>query len=507
MKQLFQFIYALAFIQVCAIPAQAQSSSSEKQAERRRKTHPRYEPTVLIEYNCAAQRFDSLPPACIREYSQVVVRYTHVNPFLHNSNLKIEEINHQYEDGMSAFKSVEETTEGEIGATDTSKMAIEMILSENNIHSHPGDEKFYSIGSPDNNKRNQAVLTIKDKVQSLVELQRLLAALESTIYSIGELVRLDTIIKIARKNEYNRSSSLMKSDINSRITFNIDKGSDIQIYFNDYVNKIHKQLADVQIKLSHLEDVHENLNNLLGGSGFDRALSAIKIDIDKIKTAYTGTNLEKLAAIITGITNNYQNTVGAEYIVYGDSVLCARGDYLQIKDIGMGIDFRPIKIKGGSRIDFSVGVALSMGDITGWNYSLSKVNDSTTYLITDKENRTVVPSPVVMMHWYATSCRHASLMLSLGVSPDIATLSDTRFFLGASLATFSSNNVMRRFIFSAGIACGAADVLKAKYRNKDREPDNNFHSFGNVSDNDLTEKSYRVGGFVSFTWNLGGTGH
>lgn len=466
-------------------------------------TYNRDMTTVHIKYNCETQNFDTPPPACVHEYQQVVVRYTHVNPFLHNSHLKVEQIEGKWDNGMTAFDKINEIVGSEKAGAEAGKKVAEDPKAETVKPAGKGLAKPIRPAAAN----NDLVRLLNEKIQLLNTLQAKLTSLERTIYTVDQIVQLDTVIKVARKNQYNRSRTLMGADIANRTTLKFNTGADIQRHFDTQISDIKDTLKAANTMVANLEVLNTKLTLIAKEHNFSSAINDMKTNINKVATAYSGENLSTLVKNVTAIKNNYQNSISAEYEVRGDSVICARGDYLQINDIGMGIDFSPIKIKDGTRIDFSVGLAVNIGDVTGWNYTLNKVNDSTIYLITDKENRILVPSPVVMVHWYVTRCKNAAWMLSFGVSPDIITLTDAKFFVGGGIGGFSSNKIMRRFVISAGVSFGAADVLKAKYRNKDREPNNNFHSFGNISDSDLTEKSYRAGGFLSFTWNLGGIGH
>lgn len=459
---------------------------------------------VHIIYDCEKQEFEKGYPHCVTEYSQVVVKYTHLNPFLHNSHLTVEQIDGKWDDGMDSYYKISKSATDEKAATTA---ASDNAIEERFKNIDFGTLKYTGGGNEYRKvtKKDSIMMLVIAKKSLLIELQEKLRSAEQSIYAINEVMQLDTVIKTCRKNERNRSEQQMTDDIASRITFDVSSGSDIQFYFDSTLQTLHDSLRAIGEIVVALEDVNKLLTAKGSKYSFTTTITDIKTNLAKLNDAYSGTKQETLLKNVTAIVNNYQNTVGVPYEVDGDSVVCARGEYLQLKDAGMKIDFAPIKIRRASRIDFSVGLAFTMGDVNGWNYTLNKVNDTTTYLITDKENKMILPSPVVMMHWYVTQCKNTAWALSFGVSPDIATLTDAKFFLGGSMARLSSGKVLRRFIISGGVCVGTTDVLKAKYRMKDRLPDNNFNSFGNISDSDLTEKSYRAGAFMSLTWNLGGS--
>jgi hypothetical protein len=49
------------------------------------------------------------------------------------------------------------------------------------------------------------------------------------------------------------------------------------------------------------------------------------------------------------------------------------------------------------------------------------------------------------------------------VAPDFSTLANTKIFLGTSLGFPSTNDLVKRLVFSLGASIGYADVLKTKY--------------------------------------------
>lgn len=475
---------------------------------------------------------EPVPEGCL-----LTLSYTNVNPFLYKSGVTMAVINRNYEDGLSAFSQAQNATtaSGERDEVSKNSAATLGIASEQGTNkedqaliSHHAlglggnipslkerhkaakktafDKRLYSNLSKTPAEFSRIASLLQQKIEGLNRIEILLADIQREIITIQHLMSLDTIIKAAMKEPYNRSAIAMAQDIASRSGFTASEPSELRSAFHSSIQNIYLKTSDINVVLASLDMVNAELRKDTAQK-FDTVIAVIRKNVTDIRNAYTGSNCRVLNDNMDLIINNYVRAVRSEYTVTADTILVADGDYVRIQDPAMGISNLKIRTYGGIRIDFSAGIAFTGGDINGWGYTLNKVNDSTTYLITDRENRHISTGLAAMMHLYRTRKTHTAWMLSFGAAPDFSELASSRFFLGGSFAAFSTNNVDRRFILSVGLACGGAEVLKPKYREKSRATDNNFHSFGNISESDLTERSFRLGAFIALTYNLGGIGH
>jgi hypothetical protein len=320
-------------------------------------------------------------------------------------------------------------------------------------------------------------------------------------------MQTDTCISLAKAQAYNRSRAQMIADIQARLPEGAKNPKEIRHSFDTLLSEIITGLSSIQSTITMLGDINDKLKKLQPSLDFEKVIDTLKVNILALAKTYSGDNLDKMKFNITNTVNDYITATSSEFKVHGDTILAATGDYLSISDPKFGIQPFTIKTYNGTRVDFSLGILATMGDVNGWQYSINKVNDSTSYVLTNKVPKQILFSPVGFMHVYTTRKSNHVWMASFGAAPDLSTLQNSKFLLGFSYAGFASNDVARRFIFSAGMACGGADVLKAKYLEKTRTPDFNFHSFGNISESDLTDKAFKVGWYMAISWNLGGLGH
>lgn len=124
----------------------------------------------------------------------------------------------------------------------------------------------------------------------------------------------------------------------------------------------------------------------------------------------------------------------------------------------------------------------------------------TSFVITkaDKSLRsTFLPSIGLMLHIYERTFRAFKPAVSVGFSTTNAT--DIKYYLGAS-AVFGKN---QRWVLSAGFAGAEKQILKAGFGEG-----NGLIVSSSFKDNNAaveTTKKFKIGSFVSFTFNLFGS--
>lgn len=232
---------------------------------------------------------------------------------------------------------------------------------------------------------------------------------------------------------------------------------------------------------------------------------------------YTGNNLVTLQTNVGLLTYDFNQLINTPYEIGPGSIGTASGDFLQVSDtltdnkgnIALSITPKSFPTYGGTRVDFSLGIGVSIGG-NGYQYSLRKnptnaktgPDTAVVGISSSNKNKLFQFVPVVCVHWYKTSKSRLQWMLTGGLAPDLSTVANTRVFIGTGLGLPSSNDHGKRIVLNAGISFGYADVLKEKYRGW-----GDYARFSSVDDTDLTEKAIRIGGFFAITYNLGGSGH
>ena len=469
---------------------------------------------VLI-YDGISGTFIEKRPTKVREGSIVTIKYININPFILQKGMKSESISHDYNEGMDLASALISTvakgnakSDVEKKSTDTDVASKEELLEE--INKYKSQNIFLSddftnqmtdlLKNKERRKKLNALY--KQKETLLSGINGKLASIQDAIITINRVMYADTSIKLAMQQAYNRSREAMSNDIALRISMGVTKPADLTDIFYRAIADIRSNSNDIEAYILLLEGIDEAILDLKA-EGFGETITKLKSGLSELTKLYTGDNLKTITNNVSIIVNNYVTAISAEFWAV-DTLVAADGDYLVLSNPKMGINPFKIKTHGGTRVDFSVGIAALYGDVNGWNYTLTRPNDSTMFVVTDKEPNQVTFNPVVFTHIYRTGKRNANWMASVGLSPDVSDLADTKLYLGLSLGGFASGSFARRLIFTAGVTAGHTDILKKKYREVDQSADRNLHSFGNISDSDLTQKAIKGGAFFAISWNLGG---
>nr|WP_321355612.1 hypothetical protein [uncultured Draconibacterium sp.] len=151
-----------------------------------------------------------------------------------------------------------------------------------------------------------------------------------------------------------------------------------------------------------------------------------------------------------------------------------------------------VPISGGVKIDFSTGLIVTSG-LHNRSYSTSiSPNDSTKSIISKNSNNNLGNLSLgALMHISRRTTDNFKLGGTLGLGLNTTDLNDASVFAGVS-GMFGSQE---RFIISLGLAMAKVDYLKSEY-SLDKE------ILTNQLSDDLTEKTTRIGAFISFSYNL-----
>jgi hypothetical protein len=148
-----------------------------------------------------------------------------------------------------------------------------------------------------------------------------------------------------------------------------------------------------------------------------------------------------------------------------------------------------VPVHGGLKISFSTGIFGVLG-LTNKSYSLNPVIGDTTMVKISEDNNNNVFSPSLGALMHATR-RGSPVAFTFGLGTNSTDLSKAEIFTGASIV-FGKRE---KLILSGGIALSQVDYLKGKY-----ELEKEYEK-GSLNET-ITEKTWRVGTFISITYNL-----
>ncbi len=166
----------------------------------------------------------------------------------------------------------------------------------------------------------------------------------------------------------------------------------------------------------------------------------------------------------------------------------------------------PIRIyqSGGLKIDFSTGIAFGLAGAKDRSYSLQQPDTSSLVIRQNNNYNKFFPSVAAFIHVYGRNYYRSVLpALTFGISTNPAGLEQTSFYAGGSL--MFRNSMLKRIIISGGLAAANVNYLKNTYQTDYTYTAKNFKNYTNLKalkDEDLVERKFRTGWFVSVSYNL-----
>ncbi len=209
----------------------------------------------------------------------------------------------------------------------------------------------------------------------------------------------------------------------------------------------------------------------------------------------------------------YQTIQNESYSIISEPKLIEDGsDYL---DLTLNINntdgktlktISPIRIyqSGGLKIDFSTGIAFGLGGAKDHSYSLQRQDTSSLTIRKNPNYNKFFPSVAAFIHVYGRDYYRSLLpALTFGISTNPAGLEQTSFYAGGSL--MFRNSMLKRIVLSGGLAAANVNYLKNTYQTDYTYTATNFKNYTNLKalkDEDLIERKFRLGWFVSVSYNL-----
>jgi len=138
------------------------------------------------------------------------------------------------------------------------------------------------------------------------------------------------------------------------------------------------------------------------------------------------------------------------------------------------------------------------------SYSLQQPDTSSLVIRQNNNYNKFFPSVAAFVHVYGRDYYSSVLSaLTFGISTNPAGLEQTSFYAGGSL--MFRNSMLKRIIISGGLAAVNVNYLKNTYQTDYTYTAKNFKNYTNLKalkEEDLVERKFRTGWFVSVSYNL-----
>ncbi len=268
--------------------------------------------------------------------------------------------------------------------------------------------------------------------------------------------------------------------------------------YEDLINSFDKLKKDYDDILKKIEDDDE-LNKKSLKNAFEKLEKAFKtVNEASLLSLYTDVNF-----LYNELRNEKNFTVYAppvqgdgDFVNYNVTITPARTNNLGIYNSTKNFKF-DVPVKGGLKVDFSVGPIFSFGDnAKDEKYFLEKSDTENQSILRKRDNNNAMtPGLGAMMHFYKRSGTNFSWGGMFGVGAGFQTVEDLNlsFYTGISFVFGKSQKIM----LSTGISMLGVDRLK----NNEFEVGNEYVT-ADIDINNITEKVFKSSFFLSISYNL-----
>lgn len=274
------------------------------------------------------------------------------------------------------------------------------------------------------------------------------------------------------------------------------------------LNHINEAVAAIQLDILQLGTISTAIKALDKNNqyNFSTELDSLTHNINTLQEIYSPDAERSLLINATGTVANYTMLASCGFSILPKKITQITSDKISISDSLRTPDgsvitgWGPFDVYsyGGKRINVSVGFAVSFGNLNATDYAI--IRDSTGKAIglnSSRENSIGNFSPILLVNW-VFKCKGAiSPAVSVGLNPDFSSLSNSRLLIGGSISFSQSNDILKRFLLSGGIGMGMTQALNPKYENI-----TDYSTLTNLTETNLTENTFRVGGFFAVSFNL-----
>lgn len=484
-------------------------------------------------------------PKYVREGSLISIEYINVNPHAIKSNVSGVFFNANYSDGSDALQNIlttlgkaqnEQTAQADSVNKKTSNLSeAQRVVSASPTFSptmlkERGLYDFFQKA-----KLPVHVSTAKQKASALTRIQKGIDSsailrewlekkqkaidainanrrnLAKAIDSISSVINLGNTIEIVSSDPNVSSAKELAKIIQDAAGFSFKDAGDINTTFKVSLGSARNFIAQMAGNLETLSDINTEIKKIDPNISSDKLIDSLTSAMKKLDDVYYGKqNSDSMRIAVQNIIINYQK-VTKEFSL-GNTTFSMSDDELDISDSLMTSKnalFRkigPIKFYsyGGTRLDLALGLAITTGNLNPNSYyiirdSLGKAKG----IGSSRKNSIGDFSPILFFHYTIKCPSPLSFAISLGLNPDFSTVGNSKVLVGVSVAFTQSNNILKRLVLSGGIGGGLTDEIQPKYYDTSFVNSSNYAQIlSTLSDKDLTEKTFRIGGFFGVSFNV-----
>jgi hypothetical protein len=522
-EQFFCFCYAQSQLQ-----QQAQTTNLSPNNSNKKCNSCKNRQTYIVEYNCSTDQFSNPVKKYLPEGTPVAVKYTHVNPFAVNSNLQGVSVSANFNDGFEALQKIINALGSAQAQTSTDQNKVNDSATK--LDAVPAIENTFAFIKPESKaaKKNEKKLDTLSKINDLLakksdEVGAIILEKNTLNKNIGDLdnvlLTADAIDSALKDVTITNKNDLI-SRIQSNSLINVTSSNDIKTGFSSALTATSNSIEKIQDHINTLQNINDQIKLLKSDYAFDKLIDSLSAATQKLSNTYSAANTQPLKKQLIGIIDLYQKAAISDFAIRSNKVYFINDDELDLHDSLLLSDktlyksVGPIKFTSycGTRIDFSLGIATTLGNLNATSYYI--IRDTTSGsgkaigISSSRKNSIGNFSPVAFFHFTIKCASAISPTLSVGLNPDFSTIGNSRLLIGGSIAFTQTNSILQRFVFTGGIGAGLTDVLLTKYNNIKTNndlahPDPNADALlTSLTDSQLTEKALRFGGFFSVSFNL-----
>jgi len=450
-------------------------------------------------------------PKAVKEGSLIYIKFNNINPFIAKADLKIEseafqfdvpkfqsEVQDDKKNGINK-KPLDSLLPGPAGADKNAQQkALAQFLSsyqqfKNEI------EKINNLGQFEKIVKN----SLKEATITGSTLKPRLAKYYNTFFTENEgAVEGYMLFKLFK----NTLTSASASYVSLKSLYQILNASSLKDDNPVTIKGTLKEKKTGVVYEVQFEKTQKNTKSLLLEEEFKWATEKMNLlNKDSIRNAYTKT-LHSTSELIDKINSSTFEVTTGPYTAKDDYFILSG----QIKDTSNKIVYTfPEKIKipitGGFRSNISAGLSVDFGNFRKRTYRIETITDSSLRISEYKSTDGAVPKIVALTHFYCKKLGMFTPALTLGVSPNLNDLLESRMHLGGSLLVGEKE----KWVLSTGLTGGRSERLKAEYikgqtysSTKDKTL---YTEISGLKDADLYTKSFNFGFFFSISYNISKT--
>ncbi len=339
--------------------------------------------------------------------------------------------------------------------------------------------------------RDPAVVEREQDLQNFfqknIELQNLFIRISDMVYSL-KLIKVKLINHALKDIPFSEMEEILSDN---KL---IPKDPSFEL------SKVKNKFSEVQLIYKNLKEKYSDLNSEVK-KAFEATENSFKVLSEETILVLFG----EVDYLYSELKNKNNFIVMAppvqaqeDFVNYQISVKPSKTNTLGAYKNPVSVDF-DVPVRGGLKVDFSVGPAFSFGDkARDEQFFFEKVDPDTTENVTlsaRTNNNAITPSIGAFMHFYRRSGKNTSFGGLFGVGTGLQSLDDfqVNYYAGLSLVLGKKQKIM----LNSGVSFLRVDRLKEDQFVVDEEYMKNEFEIS-----DVVEKVYKPSFFLSLTYSL-----